>query len=135
VFCGKCGAPNSDDASFCGKCGSPLKNASGATSPQQPQPANVSPPPVQQNLRKDPIVAGILNLFIGLGYLYLGYKKVFGLPTILFVVVLLIVDVFLGIFTFGLIPLIIAILLAYDGYVKAKGEKGFVDTEPALLYR
>ena len=35
----------------------------------------------------------------------------------------------------GLIPLILAILLAYDGYVKAKGEKGYINTEPALLYQ
>jgi hypothetical protein len=26
-------------------------------------------------------------------------------------------------------------LLAYDGYVKAKGEKGYINTEPALLYQ
>jgi len=40
-----------------------------------------------------------------------------------------------GIFTFGLFPFILAILLAYDGYIKAKGEKGYIYTEPALLYQ
>jgi len=81
------------------------------------------------------VIAGILNLFVGLGYLYLGYRKVFGLPTILFVVVYFLVDVLLGAFTLGLVPLILAILVAYDGYIKAKGEKGYVNTEPALLYQ
>jgi len=134
MFCSKCGAPNSDDAAFCGKCGNPLKTQSGAPLPQQSQPASVAPPATQTN-RKDPFLAGFLNLFIGIGYLYLGYRKVLGLPPILLVVVLLVVDVLLGIFTFGLIPLIIAILLAYDGYVKAKGEKGYINTEPELLYK
>lgn len=81
------------------------------------------------------MIAEFLNLFIGLGYLYLGYRKVFGLPTVLFVIVFFFVDVLLGIFTFGLVPLILAILLAYDGYVKAKGEKGYINTEPTLLYQ
>ncbi len=103
--------------------------------PQQPQPAYGTPPPAPQGNRKDPVIAGILNLFIGLGYLYLGYRRVFGLPTILFVIVVLLINVVTGIFTLGLVPLILAILLAYDGYVKARGEKGYVDTEPALLYQ
>lgn len=135
MLCSKCGAPNSDDALFCGTCGNSLRNPSGATPPQQSQPAYDAPPPGQQGKRKDPVIAGILNLFVGLGYLYLGYRKVFGLPTILFVVVYFLVDVLLGAFTLGLVPLILAILVAYDGYIKAKGEKGYVNTEPALLYQ
>ncbi|MGD0319015.1 MAG: zinc-ribbon domain-containing protein [Nitrososphaerales archaeon] len=135
MFCSECGAPNSDDVSFCGKCGNPLKNPSSAMPSQQSQPAYASPPPVQQGNRKSPIVAAFLNLFIGLGYLYLGYRKVFGLPTILFVILVFLVDILLTRLTFGLVPLIIAILLAYDGYVKARGEKGYVNTEPALLYQ
>jgi len=135
VFCGKCGAPNDEDASFCVKCGNPLRDLSSATPPQQPQPANVTPPPVPQGNRKDPVVAGVLNLFVGLGYLYLGYRKVLGLPTILFVVVYFLVNIVLAFLTLGLVPLILAILPAYDGYVKAKGEKGYVSTEPALLYQ
>jgi hypothetical protein len=102
---------------------------------QQSQPANVAPPPVPQGSGKDPIVAAILNLLLGLGYLYLGFRKVLGLPTILFIVVYLLVDIVLGILTFWVGPLILAILVAYDGYVKAKGEKGYLITEPALLYQ
>lgn len=135
MFCSKCGASNSDDASFCGNCGNSLRNPSDTMPPQQSQPAYPTPPPGPQGNRKDPIVAGILNLFIGLGYLYLGYRKVFGLPTILFVIVVFLVDILLTGLTLGLAPLILAILLAYDGYVKAKGEKGYVNTEPALLYQ
>jgi uncharacterized membrane protein YvbJ len=134
VFCSECGAPNPDEASFCGKCGNPLRNPSSATPPQQSQPAYTAAPTVSLGNRKDPVLAGVLNLFIGIGYLYLGYRKVFGLSTLLFVFVLLLVYILLGILSFGLLPLILAVLLAYDGYVKAKGEKGYVSTEPALLY-
>jgi len=135
VFCSKCGAPNSDDASFCGKCGSPLKTPYSAMPTQQSQSPYAAPPTAPQGGRKDPIIAGLLNLFVGIGYLYLGYKKVFGVPTILFVVVYFLVNIVLAIFTLGLAPLILAILMAYDGYVKARGEKGYVNTEPTLLYR
>lgn len=134
MYCSKCGALNPDEATFCAKCGNQLKNLSGSTPTQTAQQAPVAPPPTQVN-RKDPLVAGILNLFIAIGYVYLGYRKVLGLPPILFVVVVLIVDILLGIYTFGLLPLLIAILIAYDGYVKAKGEKGFISTEPALIYQ
>jgi hypothetical protein len=135
VFCSKCGAPNPNDASFCAKCGNTLGNSFGTVPPQQSRPAYVAPPPVQQGKRKDPIIAGFLNLFIGLGYLYLGHKKVLGLPTLLFVLIVLVIDILVGVFTLGLVPLVLAILLAYDGYVKAKGEKGYINTEPALLYQ
>jgi len=133
VFCSKCGTLNLDDASFCKKCGNPLKGASGST-PQQTQPATTAPS-VPQGHRKDPIIAAFLNLFIGLGYIYLGYRRVLGLPSILFVLIVLIIQILLGIFTFGLIPLVIAILMAYDGYVKAGGQKGLINTEPELLYQ
>ena len=50
-------------------------------------------------------------------------------------VVILVVDIVIGIFTFGLISFIIAIVLAYDGYVKANGGKGYIGTEPTMLYQ
>jgi hypothetical protein len=88
--------------------------------------------PVQ---RKSPIIAAILNfIFFGVGYLYLGYKKVLGLPTILFVVIVFIVYIVVGAFTLGLLELVVGIVLGYDGYVKAKGERGFIGTEPEYLY-
>lgn len=135
MFCSRCGAPNSDSASFCVKCGNPLKSPPGAAPTQQSQPAYVAPPPAQQGSRKNPLLAGFLNLFIGLGYLYLGYQKVLGLPTILFVLVVLVINILVGFYTIGLVPLVLAILLAYDGYVKAKGEEGYISTEPARLYQ
>jgi len=92
-------------------------------------------PPAQQGDRKNPFVAGFLNLIIGFGYLYLGYKKVLGLPAILFVLVVLVIDILVGSLTVGLVPLVLALLLAYDGYVKAKGNKGYINTEPALIYQ
>ena len=85
--------------------------------------------------RKNPLVAAFLNLFFGLGYLYLGYKKILGLPAVLFVLVALIVFIVLATYTAGLLSFVLGIIMAYDGYVKAKGEKGFIGTEPALLYK
>jgi hypothetical protein len=102
--------------------------------PQQPQPANAAPS-VPLGSRKSPLVAGFLNLFFGIGYLYLGYKKVLGLPALLFVLVALVIFILLGTYTVGLLSFVLAILLAYDGYVKANGEKGYISTEPALLYQ
>jgi hypothetical protein len=83
---------------------------------------------------RNPWVAAILNLFIGIGYLYLGYKKVLSLPTILFVVVVLVVELLLGIFTLGILSFVTAIILAYDGYVKAKGGRGYLSTDPGIGY-
>jgi hypothetical protein len=84
---------------------------------------------------KNRFVAAILNLFWGIGYLYLGYKKIFGLQTILFVIVVFIIDIVLSIFGLGIVSLILVLVLAYDGYVKAKGKKGFISAEPAMVYQ
>jgi hypothetical protein len=134
VFCSSCGAPNADGAAFCSKCGAPLTQA--VTVPvQAPIQSGSSAPSIPTSYRKSPLLAAILNLFIGIGYLYLGYKKVFGIPTILFVFVVLVIDVVIGVFTFGIVSLLLALVLAYDGYVKAKGSKGYISTEPALIYQ
>jgi len=84
---------------------------------------------------KNQWIAAILNLILGIGYLYLGYRKVLGLPTILFVFVVLVFDVVVGFFTLGVVPIIPALFFAYDGYLKAKGEKGYINTEPAMIYQ
>ena len=44
-------------------------------------------------------------------------------------------EVVLGFFTFGILSLVMAIILAYDGYVKAKGGRGYLSTEPGIGYR
>jgi len=78
---------------------------------------------------KSPIVAAVLNLFFGLGYWYLGYKKVLGIPTFGFVVALLILYFLVGFFTAGILSLIVAVVLAVDGYQKGQGQKGFITAE------
>jgi len=78
---------------------------------------------------KNPIIAAVLNLIFGLGYVYLGTKKVLGVPTIVFVLLVLVIDLVLGVFTAGLASLLFGILLAVDGWQKAKGGKGYVSTE------
>lgn len=75
------------------------------------------------------MVAAVLNLFFGLGYLYLGTKKVLGLSTIVFVALALIIDIILGIFTVGILSFVFAILLGIDGWQKANGRKGFISAE------
>jgi ribosomal protein L40E len=129
MFCTRCSAQNSDEAAFCEKCGNPLKaDSTGA----QPQPSSYYPPSSPSShsaTSRSPIIAAILNLFFGVGYLYLGYKRVLGIQTILFVVILLVVYAILGFFTFGILSLIIAVILAIDGYQKAEGQKGFISAE------
>jgi len=127
MFCPKCGAQNADGVSFCEKCGSPLQ----AGAPQQPPasyPASGSSS-MRNTTAKSPIVAAVLNLFFGLGYWYLGYKKVLGIPTFGFVVALLILYFLVGFFTAGILSLIVAVVLAVDGYQKGQGQKGFITAE------
>ncbi len=86
-------------------------------------------PSSNQYAGKSPLAAAVLNLFFGLGYLYLGTKKVLGLSTIVFVALALIIDIILGIFTVGILSFVFAILLAIDGWQKANGGKGFISAE------
>jgi len=78
---------------------------------------------------KSALVAAILNLFFGLGYLYLGYSKVLGVPAIVFVVLALVIYLIIGVFTFGIVSFIFAILLLVDGWQKGSGQKGFINAE------
>ena len=133
MFCPNCGSPNPDGVAFCSKCGTALGAA--ANPAAQTSQGGFSAPASQTAVGKNAIVAAILNLFWGIGYLYLGYKKVLGLRTILFVIVIFIIDVVIGIFTFGIISLILSLALAYDGYVKAKRKKGFISAEPSMMWQ
>jgi len=121
VFCPKCGAQNADGAAFCSSCGASLSAV--------PQPASMGQTPGGQSSGKNPWIAAFLNLFFGLGYVYLGTKKVLGVPTIAFVILALFLDIILGIFTAGIASFLFAILLAVDGWQKANGGKGFVSAE------
>ena len=86
-------------------------------------------PPMSNPSSKSPIVAAILNLFWGIGSWYLGYKKVLGIATVLFIILMLIVYFILGFFTAGILELIIAVALAIDGYQKGQGQKGFISAQ------
>ncbi len=72
------------------------------------------------------MIAAVLNLFFGLGYVYLGYRSVLGVPTVVFVLVALIVFIILGAFSGGVASFVLAVVLAVDGWQKADGKKGFV---------
>ena len=48
---------------------------------------------------------------------------------ILFVIIMLIVFAIVGTFTLGLVELVIAVILAIDGYQKGQGQKGFIGAE------
>jgi len=60
---------------------------------------------------------------------YLGYRKVLGVSTVLFVVFAIVVYFVLGYLTLGIVTLIAAVLLAIDGYQKGEGQKGFISAE------
>ena len=125
VYCTKCGSQNPDDAAYCFKCGNKVLTASetSAGPVQASTPAAASQHPAQG---KSAVLAALLNLFFGLGYVYLGFSKVLGVPTIVFVVLVLVVYILIGVATLGIITLILAILFAVDGYQKGKGSKGFI---------
>jgi hypothetical protein len=126
VFCPKCGAQNADGAAFCFSCGSKLDAPTTSSMP----PAQSAGMSSSGNLQgKNAVVAAVLNLFFGLGYLYLGFKKVLGVPAIVFVVLALVIYFILGIFTLGILPFILAIMLAVDGWQKGSGQKGFINAE------
>lgn len=124
MFCPKCGTENSDTSSFCAKCGNELQSTGIGPSIGGSHSAR---PMAQQT--KSPILAAILNLFFGVGYLYLGYKKILGIQTVIFVILMLIIFVIVARFTFGTVSLLIAVILAIDGYQKGQGEKGFIGAE------
>jgi zinc-ribbon domain len=127
VFCSKCGAQNADGAAFCYSCGNRLDAVSPSVPPSMPNQGAWIPARSVQG--KNPVVAAILNLFFGLGYLYLGYSKVLGVPAIIFVVLVIVIDVITGLFTLGLLPLVLAILFAVDGWQKGAGRKGFINAQ------
>jgi zinc-ribbon domain len=122
VFCPKCGAQNADGAAFCSNCGASL-----SASPQAPSPPTSGP--TGSGSGKSPFVAAFLNLFFGLGYVYLGTRRVLGVPTIAFMVIALVIYILLGIFTAGIVTVIFAIVLAVDGWQKGSGGKGFVSAD------
>jgi hypothetical protein len=126
MFCPKCGAQNDDGVSYCAKCGNALQT-SGTQQPGSYSVGTPNPPPAK--VGRSAILAAILNLFFGVGYLYLSYKKVMGLPTIVFVVVAFIVFAVVSFFTFGLGAFLLAVILAIDGYQKGTGARGFVPAE------
>lgn len=121
VFCPKCGAQNADGTAFCSSCGAGLSAA--------PQQASAGPTLGGQSSARNPWIAAFLNLFFGLGYIYLGTKKVLGVPTIGFVLIALVIDILIGSFTGGLASLVFALLLAVDGWQKANGGKGYISAE------
>jgi hypothetical protein len=126
VYCPKCGAQNADGAAFCSSCGSKLDVAPTPSMPPAQGPGTPSPGTVQG---KSALVAAVLNLFWGLGYVYLGYKKVLGVPAIVFVVLAVVIYIVIGIFTLGILTLIFAVLLFVDGWQKGSGQKGFISAE------
>jgi hypothetical protein len=127
MYCSKCGAFNPDDAAYCKNCGAQIQAPN--TTPQGSH-AGASPySPGPSPTAKSPIIAAILNLFFGIGYLYLGYRRVLNVPTTVFVIVAVILYVILGLFTVGILSLLIAIVLAIDGYQKGEGQRGFILAE------
>jgi hypothetical protein len=126
LYCVHCGAQNPDDAFFCRNCGSNLVATQNATSSSRPATAPSIPGGVPPPRDKIPLIAALLNVFFGVGYFYLGYKRVLGVPTALFVLVMLILDIIGVYLTFGILALLLVIIFAYDGFQKADGEKGII---------
>jgi hypothetical protein len=129
MFCTSCGSPHANEAaSYCYSCGkrllalparvisSPPGTGTVATTFPMPPPTTMSNAP--EGKKKNPAIAALLNLFFGVGYLYLGIRKVVGIPTTVFVLIAMAVYVVLGGFTDGFGDLLFAILFAIDGWQK-----------------
>lgn len=144
MYCPKCGDQNEEGATFCGNCGNPLPSSPSNVSavPQQTYPqAQPSPPPQQTyppiqpstiQTSKNGILSAVLNfLFPGLGYWYLGYRRILGIHPVLFLIGIWIVEavIFYLIPTLSLLCLLIALFVAYDAYVKAKGKPGWINAK------
>ncbi len=126
TFCPKCGVENKDNANFCITCGSSLSAGGSINDPNRGY-------SIQQakNRDKSPIIAVLLNFFIawGIGYWYLGIKKVFGLPWYSLIITQFFLGFIMGYLGLSFIVfllLVINIALAYDVYEKALSKPGFV---------
>lgn len=144
MYCTKCGNKNDEGATFCGNCGNPLRSSpsNARAVPQQSYP-NLQPlsppqqtyPPTQPRTTqtsKNGILGALLNFFFpGLGYWYLGYRKVLGIHPALFLIIIWIFEAAIAFYitTLGILSLLISIFVAYDAYVKAKGKPGWVSAE------
>lgn len=139
--CGKCGAAVPDGAAFCPSCGSPLTETQAA--PQAVPSAEVPPAPAQSTgyvppaaqpapvpfqvqgaANKERMVAGILAIVLGsLGIhkFYLGFTT----PAI----ILLVVTIVGGIFTFGALSAVAGIIGLVEGVIYlTKTDEDFYQT-------
>lgn len=144
MYCPECGDKNDDGATFCGNCGSPLPSSPSSmraipqqsyppaqpSSPQQQSYPPTQPPTIQTS--KSGVLGAILNfLFPGLGYWYLGYRKVLGIHPALFLIWIWVAEALISylISILSFLSLLISLFVAYDAYVKATGKPGWVRTE------
>ena len=131
MYCPKCGNKNDEGATFCVNCGNSLPSSTSSmrAAPQQSYPST-QPPTVGTS--KSGVLGAILNFFLpGLGYWYLGYRKVLGIHPVLFLIMIWIVEAVIAFFisSLGILSLLISLFVAYDVYVKAKGKTGWVSAE------
>lgn len=124
MYCPKCGNKNDDGAAFCVNCGGPLSVV----------PSSIRPPaqPPTAPISQSGVLGAVLNfLFPGLGYWYLGYRKVLGIHPALFLIGIWIVEFIVAFLipTLSFVPLLISLFVAYDAYVKATGKPGWINAE------
>lgn len=73
------------------------------------------------------VLSAILNfLFPGLGYWYLGYRKVFGIHPILFLIAIWVAEAAMAVYISSLVPFFISLFLACDAYLKSTGNAAWV---------
>lgn len=136
-FCDQCGKPISPDAVFCPSCGRKVETSA----PQHPTPAQTAPsigPVVTITESKNPGIAALLALILGLGFLYgIGHiyvgrigRGIILLATGVILGILVYVSVFFGFLTYGagfivtifllLVALVVNIWQTYNAYRLAK---------------
>jgi hypothetical protein len=111
---------NDSSAAFCTRCGKEF-----------PAPASKMPGLNDLNITpvmKKAAIAIVLNFLLwGLGYWYLGLKKVYGQSWYILIVVQVLAFVVTHVIPLlGIVYLIVWIAFSYDLYEKANGRTGFV---------
>lgn len=129
VFCSECGAKLEEDALFCTECGTALTSIKRGIV--------IHRATVRQE--KSAGIAAISNFLIwGVGYYYLGIKRVSGLPWFILTILVIILNIiyFMYFMRYGeynivilLLAIVVSIVLAIDAYQKAEGRPGFIPSE------
>lgn len=124
VFCTKCGKQNIEGAKYCEDCGELINRPRKViTTTKKVRKGDIK----QENKRKDPWVAVLINLLIaGLGMVYLGrYAKAVLSFIMVWIAGVISVLVFNNVFILAIVGYILVMAWCYDEAKKVNLERGY----------